>query len=222
VCLTVAGPAHIGAAAERPPQIIPPPTSAQAQRKDTSASGGSHGKASGGAPSKHSGGSATWTTVGGLLAVLALILLIARVLRKGMPAAQRTLPNEVVHVLGRKPLDYRHTIHLIRCGSRLLVVGSSQEGLTTLCEMTDPVEIDYLAGLCKPSEPTTVAESFNQLFRRFQSPAAAESAMEPAAHASSDPAVLRLQERLLISRHGDSNDAHDDQPRVDPTGRSAA
>jgi len=92
------------------------------------------------------------------------------------------------------------------------MVGASQEGMTTLSEITDPVEIDYLAGLCKPSEPASVAHSFNQLFQRFQNaepprtevppPAENETAAGPDldadrdAETDSDPAILRLQERL--------------------------
>jgi flagellar biogenesis protein FliO len=155
-----------------------------------------------------------WTTLGGLAAVLALIYLTARVVRKNVPAAQKTLPAEVVQVLGRKSLDYRHTIHLVRFGSRMLMLGTSQEGMRTLSEITDPVEIDYLAGLCRPSEPASVAGTFSQLFQRFQNPEPAPAASvsepgraaEPHAHTEiepdSDPAILRLQERLQQAARG--------------------
>jgi len=155
-----------------------------------------------------------WTTLGGLAAVLGLIYLTARVVRKNVPAAQKTLPAEVVQVLGRKALDYRHTIHLVRFGSRMLMLGTSQEGMRTLSEITDPVEIDYLAGLCRPSEPASVAGTFSQLFQRFQNPepapAEAESPAVPEAaprvqtevDPDSDPAILRLQQRLQQSARG--------------------
>jgi len=217
-CLLIAGLARPGAATERTPQIIPPPISDRAQPRDAKASGGNKSQ-----PSKGKSPSGSWgTTLGGLTAVLALIYLTAKVLRKSIPAAQRTLPVEVVQVLGRKPLDYRHSIHLIRCGSKLLVVGSSQEGLTTLCEMTDPVEIDYLAGLCKPSEPTSVAGSFNQLFRRFQGPASAPGTDEPETRSKADPAALRLQERLQMPTRNDADDLNEDEPHGDQTRESAA
>jgi len=185
-------------------RLIPPRTSdTAAQKGGKSARTGQRLKTSGGG----------WgTTLGGLAAVLALVFLSAKVLKKSVPAAQKTLPPEVVQVLGRKALDYRHTIHLVRFGSRMLMVGASQEGMTTLSEITDPVEIDYLAGLCKPSEPASVAHSFNQLFQRFQNaepprtevppPAENETAAGPDldadrdAETDSDPAILRLQERL--------------------------
>jgi len=219
-CLLLAGVASRCAAAERAAQIIPPPSSERVQSKEAKTSGSNKGKPSNGSMSKSP--SASWvTTLGGLIAVLALIYLTAKVLRKSMPAAQRTLPAEVIQVLGRKPLDYRHSIHLIRCGSRLLVVGASQEGLTTLCEMTDPVEIDYLAGLCKPSEPASVADTFNQLFRRFQGPPAVESMVDSATHSNSDPAAQRLQERLQQSTRRESDDM-DEGLRVEQTRESAA
>jgi len=220
-CLLLAGVANRCAATERPAQVIPPPSSERAQSKDAKTSGNAKGKPTNGSLSKPS--SANWgTTLGGLVAVLALFYLTAKVLRKSMPAAQRTLPAEVVQVLGRKPLDYRHSIHLIRCGSRLLVVGASQEGLTTLCEMTDPVEIDYLAGLCKPSEPTSVADTFNQLFRKFQGSAAVDSASDrETTHASSDPAAQRLHERLQQSTRREPDDLHEGL-HADQTRESAA
>ena len=94
-------------------------------------------------------------------------------------------------MLGRKPLDYRNTIHLVRCGSRILILGSSQAGLASLSEISDPVEVDYLAGLCKPSEPGSVADTFNQLFRKFQAPETTEAAGgESEPEADGDPAVL--------------------------------
>jgi flagellar biogenesis protein FliO len=155
-----------------------------------------------------------WTTLGGLLAVLAMVFLTAKIVKRSVPAAQKTLPPEVVQVLGRKALDYRHTVHLVRFGSRLLMIGISQEGMTTLSEITDQVEIDYLAGLCKPSEAASVAHSFNQLFQRFQTTEPPRAVSAPStkegapaldleadrdAEPDADPAILRLQERLQQS-----------------------
>ena len=186
---------------------VPPPSSPRKAHGET--------KNSGAAPRPRSPGGGWWTTLGGLVAVLALFFVIARLVRKSAPAAQRTLPAEVMQVLGRKPLDYRHAIHLVRFGSRLLVLGSSQEGLQTLSEIADPVEVDYLAGLCKPSEPASVAQSFNQLFKRFQSTAVPEpdAGLEADSNSDSDPAVLRLQERLQPCRADPSSAIGPLQPK---------
>lgn len=185
-------------------RLIPTPSANKSTR--TGEKAGESGKTK----TKNTGG-AWWTTLGSLTAVLALVFLTAKVLRKGMPAAQRTLPVEVMQVLGRKPLDYRNTIHLVRCGSRLLILGSSQAGLTSLSEISDPVEVDYLAGLCKSGESGSVAESFNQLFRKFQPPVAAAAADESHPPAEVDPALLRLQARLHPVGGASPGDALDER-----------
>jgi flagellar biogenesis protein FliO len=148
--------------------------------------------------------------------VVALVLLSAKLLRKSLPAAQKSLPPEVIKILGRKPLDYRHTIHLVRCGSRLLVLGSSQEGLTTLAEITDPVEIDSLAGLCESRESPSLAQGFSQFFRKYEnvSPLEAEpetSSETPNDH-EDDAAVLRLQQRLNQSGRSAMHDMAASRP----------
>jgi flagellar biogenesis protein FliO len=207
VGLLLAGSVRAAAPSDGDLRLIPPPSTSRAAQKES--------KTSRGAQPRQKTGSNWWTTLGGLIAVLALVLLTAKVLRKSAPAAQQTLPPEVIQVLGRKALDYRHTIHLVRFGSRLLMLGASQEGVTTLSEITDPVEIDTLAGLCKPSEPATVANTFGQLFRRFQNadpePAEDDSdeRLQPESQAEpeSDPAILRLQERLQSSTRADLGDA---------------
>jgi flagellar biogenesis protein FliO len=173
-------------------------------------------------------GDGWWSTLGGLVAVLALVFLTAKVIRKSVPAAQKTLPAEVVQILGRKALDYRHTIHLVRFGSRMLMLGTSQEGTRTLSEISDPVEIDYLAGLCKPSDPGSVATTFSQLFQRFQNPEPvrdhtdsdavpqreeeAQTEIEP----DSDPAILRLQRRLQQTARGERDE--NDLPTTEAAG----
>lgn len=196
---------HAGDAADRDSEKIPPRSQpAPAQRKDARPQ-----------RAPQAPGDRWLATIGGLTAVLALIYLTAKALRRNVPAAQKALPPEVVQALGRKSLDYRHTVHLVRCGSRLLVLGASQAGLATLAEITDPVEVDYLAGLCKPSEPAGVAQSFNQLFRRFQGSASTgdepETETETEAGApvepEADPAVLRLQQRLHLAPQTDAEGA---------------
>jgi len=112
-----------------------------------------------------------WTNLGGLFVVLALILGIGVVLRKHVPGARSGLPKEVLQPLGRKLLENRHAIHLVRCGSRILVIGASPAGLNTLAEITDPVEVDYLAGQCLRRESTALSDGFGTFLNRFRNDA---------------------------------------------------
>jgi hypothetical protein len=87
-------------------------------------------------------------------------------------------------VLGRRSLDNRHAVTLVRCGSRVLVLGFSPQGMHTLAEVTDPVEVDFLSGLCRPSgESTPFAQAIWDVFRR-EPPAAP---VHDANHSSSRP-----------------------------------
>ena len=193
--LVVNGRVHAAGSASGESRMIPPKGSDTSSRGPTTGPRASQGQ-------RPAAGD-WWSTLGGLAAVLALIFIAARLLRKNMPGAEAALPAHVVQVLGRKSLDYRHTIHLVRLGSRLLVLGSSQEGLRTLSEITDPVEVDCLAGSCKSSESPSSLRNFGDLLRKFQNPAPvdAEAHPEPDPEHDSDiePTVLRLQQRLRLA-----------------------
>lgn len=158
---------------------LPPRTDSAATTKNASA---------GAARKTSSAGSGWWTTMGSLVAVIALIVLVAKLVRRHSPAATRALPAEAFRVLGRRSLDFRNAVHLVRLGSRLLVLGVSPEGMRTLAEITDPVEVDYLAGLCTRSEPAATGAGFSRMLERFG------GGDEPAVEA--DPAALRLKTRL--------------------------
>lgn len=93
-----------------------------------------------------------WTTLGSLALVLLLILAAGRLWKQHSPAARMPVAPEAVEPLGQRSLDQRHTIHLVRLGARILVLGSSAEGLQMLCEITDPAEVDGLVRLCRRSE----------------------------------------------------------------------
>jgi flagellar biogenesis protein FliO len=105
----------------------------------------------------------TWTAVGALAFVLGLIGILARLFRKHAPMFQQGLPPEALEILGRRFIDQRQAILLVRIGSRILVVGSSPSGLQPLGEVTDPVEVDLVAGLCHRNENRGIGSSFVQL-----------------------------------------------------------
>jgi flagellar biogenesis protein FliO len=99
-----------------------------------------------------------------LAVVLGLFFAIAWLMRRGMPNSARRLPGEVVEVLGRTPLAGRQQMHLLRFGNKLLLVCASATGVDTIGEITDPLEIDRLAGLCAAQEATSASATFKQIF----------------------------------------------------------
>ncbi len=99
--------------------------------------------------------------------VLGLIVLLSRFAKKKMPFATQRLSNDVCEVLGRRPIDTRHSIIYVRTGQRILILGSSVDGLNTLAEITDPVEVDHINGQCRAAAETTdVGASFRMLLSR--------------------------------------------------------
>ncbi|HEX4147853.1 MAG TPA: flagellar biosynthetic protein FliO [Pirellulales bacterium] len=102
-----------------------------------------------------------------LLIVVGLFLLVAWLLRKSLPSGGRSLPPDVVEVLGRVQLAPRQPAQLVRIGHKLILVSISAAGVRTLAEITDPLEVDRLAGLCRQAHPQSSSAAFRQVFQQF-------------------------------------------------------
>jgi flagellar biogenesis protein FliO len=110
------------------------------------------------------------TAVSALAVVICLILILARVFRRHAPLFGQALPAEALEVLGRRFLDQRQSIVLLRIGSRILVVGSSAAGLQGIGEVTDPIEVDLIAGTCRGKNGQPLGSSFLGLLTGHTAP----------------------------------------------------
>jgi flagellar motor switch/type III secretory pathway protein FliN/flagellar biogenesis protein FliO len=110
------------------------------------------------------------TVVGSLAIVLGVFFLLAWVLRRTSPSAAGVLPSEVFEVLGRAPLGQRQQVRLLRCGNKLLLVSGGAPGCNTktLTEITDPLEVNRLASLCRQVPTSSPAAGLLQMFRRLE------------------------------------------------------
>ncbi len=107
-------------------------------------------------------------TLGGSLAlVLGVFFLIVWAVRCAAPRGLTVLPSEVVEVLGRAPLAGRQQLHLLRCGKKLILVSVTPAGAETLTEITEPEEVDRLAGLCQQARPNSATAAFRQVLRQL-------------------------------------------------------
>ncbi len=89
------------------------------------------------------------TTTASLLFVLTLIAGGAYFFRRQGRRIAGLLPEEVVQFLGRRYLDQRQSLQLVRCGSKILILtNSTQHGLRTLSEITDPLEVEMITRQC--------------------------------------------------------------------------
>ncbi|MBI1902280.1 MAG: FliO/MopB family protein [Planctomycetia bacterium] len=128
------------------------------------------------------------TTGASLAVVLGLFLLLAWALKRKMPQASTPLPGEVLEVLGRGSLPGKHTLHLVRCGAKLLLVCTAPSGPETLTEISDPDEVARLAALCREANPRSSSRAFHEVLREMErEPHAPGFADAPASRSSTGP-----------------------------------
>jgi flagellar biogenesis protein FliO len=108
-----------------------------------------------------------YTISSALAIVIGAFLLFAWVVRRGGNKTNAPLPAEVVSVLGRVPLAARQFAELLRVGNKLVLVSLTPTGAETLTEVTDPVEVDRLVGLCQQYSPHSTTKAFEQVFRQL-------------------------------------------------------
>jgi flagellar biogenesis protein FliO len=84
----------------------------------------------------------------GLAAVVGLLVLCTWGFRRGGPKRGGSLPDEAFAVLGRAPLAAQSFAQLLRVGNKLVLVAITPQGAQALAEVTDPMEVGRLIGLC--------------------------------------------------------------------------
>jgi flagellar biogenesis protein FliO len=98
------------------------------------------------------------------LIVVGLFLGLAWFYRKTLSTSLNgNLPKQVVSVLGRTSLSPRQQMVLVRFGPKLLLISTVQGETRTLSEITDPLEVDQLAGMCASHQPGSITESFRSV-----------------------------------------------------------
>lgn len=120
-------------------------------------------------PLRPVGASSVVTIVASLAIVLGLFFLAAWVLRRTTPGQSPLLPAEAFEVLGRAPLVHRQHVTLIRLGAKLVLICITPHGAETLAEVTDPIEVDRLAGICHEAHPQSSSNRFRQMLQQFTS-----------------------------------------------------
>jgi len=137
---------------------------------------------------RQSSGPSLWTTFLSLGIVLGLFTASVWFLKKFSPTAAPRLPNEVLEVLGKTPLAGRQSAHLVRLGNKLLLISLTASGAETLTEVTDPIEVDRLAGLCRAQQPQSATASFRSLMEQFGKDRTAPEVVRPSRLSS--PAIV--------------------------------
>jgi flagellar protein FliO/FliZ len=141
---------------------------------------------------KSNGLPSTATIAGSLAIVLGIFLLFAWMIRRVAPQGLTRLPNEAFEVLGRAPLAGRQNVHMLRCGNKLLLVSITPAGTETLTEITDPQEVDRLAGLCRQSSPHSSTAAFRQIFEQLAPKRPSRDTYSQSEYDDYDPSEIEL------------------------------
>jgi flagellar biogenesis protein FliO len=110
----------------------------------------------------------SFSTAGaGLAIVVGLFLVAMWLMRRGSPKGNGLLPAEAFAMLGRAPLTAQSFAHLLRVGNKLVLVAVSAEGAQPLTEVTDPMEVDRLTGLCASGSGYGPSAEFQQVLAQL-------------------------------------------------------
>ncbi len=107
------------------------------------------------------------TVVSSLAIVLGLFVALVWLSKRFALAGSTPLPKEAVERLGQAPLAGRQSMQLIRVGKRLLLVAVSTNGAETLTEITDPTEVEHLAGLCRHGRSDSASATFGRVLSQM-------------------------------------------------------
>lgn len=100
-----------------------------------------------------------------LLLVVGLFLGVAWCYRRTISSSVGGggLSKQVVQVMGRTSISTRQQMVLVRFGSKLLLVSVIQGEARTLSEISDPLEVDRMIGLCESGQPGSISNSFKSV-----------------------------------------------------------
>jgi flagellar protein FliO/FliZ len=95
-----------------------------------------------------------------LAAVIAVIYLIFVLLRRS--TRRSTVENDLISVLGSKSLAANRTLHLVRVGKSVYLVGAAEGGVGLVSEISDQESIDQLM-LRAEKQRTSAKKSFSEI-----------------------------------------------------------
>jgi flagellar protein FliO/FliZ len=104
-----------------------------------------------------------------LAAVVGFIYLIFFVLKKG--AGRKIQENDLISVLGSRTLSANRALHLVEVGKAVYLIGSSENSVGLIAEVTDKESLDTLRLKAAESSAPAAKKSFQQVLSDIFKPA---------------------------------------------------
>ena len=86
----------------------------------------------------------------------------------GSSSSQGAIPQQVVQILGRAPLNTKQNMQLVRLGDKILLLAISTTGTESLGEITDRDEVDAITEICQSKNSRRIKETFRQTLQRVR------------------------------------------------------
>lgn len=102
-------------------------------------------------------------TFGSLAAVLGAFFVFVWFQKRGSKRGVGALPPEVVEPLGTIPFVSRQALHVVRFGSKILLVNVTIGGSETLAEIDDPREAERILALCRRNRSDSLGRTFREV-----------------------------------------------------------
>ncbi|MGQ9649211.1 MAG: flagellar biosynthetic protein FliO [Phycisphaerae bacterium] len=99
-----------------------------------------------------------------LLSVLALIMVLAWIVKKCLSGRNSLISQGAVEVLSRTALSSKQSLVLVRMGRRLLLLGVTNEDINALCVVEDPDQVAMLVGEVASGRPGSITSQFAREF----------------------------------------------------------
>ncbi len=99
-----------------------------------------------------------------LLSVLALIAVLAWIVKKSLSGRRVLTSSSVIEVLSRTALSSKQSLVLVRMGRRLLLLGVTNDEMHTLCLVDDPDQVAMLVGEVAGERPGSMTQAFARAF----------------------------------------------------------
>lgn len=101
--------------------------------------------------------------IGGICIVTAIFFAFVLLAKRGGAKVNSRIPSEIFEVVGQLPLNQKQQFHLVRLGSKLLLLSVNNNHTQTISEISDPIEVEHVLSMLHKGQ---AAEAFNS-FRRI-------------------------------------------------------
>lgn len=119
-----------------------------------------------------------WVRTGSALAVVLTLIFALRLMMQKMGKRSGTIaaslgaggraPSGVLEVIGRYPVSRGHSLVLLRCDRRVLLLGQSASGFRTLAELTDADDVASILTKTRDDEGATLSSKFSEIIRSLE------------------------------------------------------